>query len=132
MGKRATATFKIVAWDEKPYEDLPGGGKLTHASVITSLQGDIEGEGRVEYVMTYREDGSASYVGFERVIGRLGGRSGSFVLQQIGTFQGGMATSTFIVVPHSGTGELRGLRGKGSFATGHEEPHTMALDYDFE
>jgi hypothetical protein len=99
---------------------------------MKSLQGDVEGEGRVEYLMTYREDGSASYVGFEQVVGKLAGRSGSFVLQQVGTFEGGVATTTLTIVPRSGMGELQGLRGTGSFTAGHAPPHTMVLDYDFE
>ena len=132
MPKRATVTFQIKGWDEKPFEGLAGPGKLTHATVNKSLSGDIEGSARVEYLMTYREDGSATYVGFEQVVGKLAGRSGSFVLQQVGTFEGGKATTELTVVPRSGTGELEGIRGTGSFIAGHEQTHTMLLDYDLE
>ena len=82
--------------------------------------------------MMYREDGTASFVGLERVIGSLGDRKGSFVLRHEGTFQGGVARIDWVVVPRSGTGELSGLRGEGSFAVGHTEPHTATLEYDFE
>jgi hypothetical protein len=37
--------------------------------VTKSFSGDIEGEGTLEYLMAYREDGSASFVGLERVEG---------------------------------------------------------------
>ena len=47
----ATSTFKIEGWDEKPFAELEGGGKLTQASVQQALSGDIDGEGAVEWLM---------------------------------------------------------------------------------
>jgi hypothetical protein len=61
--------------------------------------------------MVYPGDGSAKFVGLERVVGRLGDRWGSFVLEHSGTFEGGVAEASWSVVPGSGTGEPRGLRG---------------------
>lgn len=130
MTIQASATFEIKAWDEKPYDEFEGGRKLTRASVKKAFHGDIEGESSVEYLMAYAEDGSASFVGMERVVGRVGDRSGSFVLQHSGTFAGGVAKETWFVVPGSGTGELVGLRGQGSFAAGHEKEYAITLDYD--
>lgn len=132
MGKQATATFEVKTWDEKPYGEVEGGPKLTRASVTNSFQGDIEGEGTLEYLMVYPGDDSASFVGLQRVVGRLGDRSGSFVLQISGKFENGTASETWFVVPGSGTGELRGLRGQGGFASGHAQAYTVTLDYDFE
>ena len=69
----ATARFAIKSWDEKPYSeghDLP---KLTRAAVTKTFSGDIEGEGHVEYLMMYRSDGSATFVGLERVVGHVDG-----------------------------------------------------------
>jgi hypothetical protein len=84
MKKAASARFRIKSWDEKPYsegEDLP---KMTRASVAKTFTGDIDGEGHVEYVMIYRSDGTAAFVGLERITGRIAGRNGSFVLQRAG------------------------------------------------
>jgi hypothetical protein len=128
----AKATFAVNAWDEKPYNEINGLPKLTRASVTKSYQGDITGEGKLEYLMMYRDDGSASFTGLERVVGSVAGRSGSFVLQHSGTFKDGVATVRLVVVPDSGTGGLRGLRGNGEFAVGHQQPYSMSLDYDFE
>lgn len=100
--------------------------------MVKSFKGDIEGEGTLEYLMMYCIDGSASFVGLERIVGHLGGRAASFVLQHSGTFAGGVAKATYFVVPGSGTGELSGLRGEGSFASGHAQEYPMTLDYDFE
>ena len=132
MKTHAKGTFELKAWDEKPFNEMNGMPKLTRASVIKSYQGDITGEGKLEYLMMYRDDGSASFVGLERVVGSVGGRSGSFVLQHSGTFKEGVATVTLVVVPGSGTGDLRGMRGEGGFSVGHQPPYAMTLDYDFE
>ena len=80
--------------------------------------------------MTYREDGSATFVGLERVVGRIGGKSGSFVLQRTGVFEGGQAKESYSVVPGSATGELRGLRGDGTSSVGHGMEHPFALRYE--
>lgn len=132
MRKQAKATFGITSWDEKPYSEIKGSPKLTRASVAKSYQGDIEGEGKLEYLMMYRSAGSASFTGLERLTGSIGGRSGSFVLQHTGTFEDGVAKVTLSVIPGSGTGELRGMKGEGEFSVGHEPPYAMTLDYHFE
>jgi hypothetical protein len=72
-------------------------------------------------------------VGVEHVIGRIGDRAGSFVLQHAGTDDGSTTKSTYFVVPGSGTGDLRGLRGKGKSVLSRNKPrYAMPLNYDFE
>src|SRR5215475_12218275 len=131
MKKTAHARFAIKGWDEKPYsesQDLP---KLTRATVTKTFTGDIEGEGRVEYLMMYRSDGSATFVGLERFVGRLGGKAGSFVLQRTGVFENGQAKETYSVVPGSSTGALVGLQGDGNSALGHGTEYPFLLNYEF-
>ena len=132
MQTRAKVTFTIKSWDEKAYNEMEGAPKLTRARVTKSYQGDLEGEGKLEYLMMYCTAGSASFVGLERVTGNFGGRSGSFVLQHSGTFDDGVAKVILSVVPGSGTGDLRGMRGEGGFSVGHQPPYAMTLDYGFE
>ena len=95
-----------------------------------TFTGDIEGEGHVEYLMMYRSDGSATFLGLERISGRIGGKAGSFVVQRIGVFEGGQAKESYSVIPGSGTGDLRGLAGSGSSAVGHGMEHPFVLDYE--
>jgi hypothetical protein len=130
MKKVANARFAIKSWDEKPYSEEPDMPKLTRASVTKSYTGDIEGEGQVEYLMMYRSDGSASFVGLERVVGRIAGKTGVFVLQRIGVFESGQAKESYSVIPGSTTGELRGLQGDGLSAVGHGTEHPFTLNYD--
>jgi hypothetical protein len=130
MRKQANARFTITNWDERPYDEGPDLPKLTRAAVNKAFTGDIEGEGKVEYLMMYRGDGSATFVGLERIVGRVGGKAGSFVLQRGGKFEGGVATESYSVVPGSGTGELQGLRGEGTTALGHGHEYSLALEYE--
>lgn len=130
MTMRAEARFAIKSWDETPYHEREGQPKLTRASVTKTYTGDIVGDAHVEYLMMYRSDGSAIFVGLERVIGRLGGKSGTFVLQRSGAFEGGLARESYSVVPGSATGELQGLSGGGDSAVGHgmEHPFTITCE----
>jgi hypothetical protein len=130
MKKTASARFAIKSWEEKPYSEAPDEPKLTRASVTKTLTGDIEGTGQVEYLMMYRTDGTAAFVGLERVTAKLEGRSGSFVLERSGVFEGGLAKESYSVVPGSATGELRGLTGHGSTAVGHGMEHPFELAYE--
>src|SRR5512135_3034040 len=127
MQQTANARFAIKSWDEKPYHEGQDVPKLTRASVIKTFTGDIEGEGQVEYLMMYRSDGSATFVGLERIVGRIGAKAGTFVLQRTGVFEDGQAKESYSVIPGSATGQLRGLRGDGSSAVGHGTEHPFTL-----
>ncbi len=128
--KTANARFAIKSWEEKPYSEGPDLPKLTRASVTKTYTGDAEGEGKVEYLMMYRPDSSASFVGLERVTCKLRGKSGSFVLQRTGVFEGGMAKESYSVIPGSATGDLKGLVGEGKTSVGHGMEHPFSLEYE--
>jgi len=130
MKHTANARFAIKAWDEKPYNEGDGLPRLTRASVTKSYTGDIDGDGHVEYLMTYRADGTASFVGHERITGSIAGRTGSFVLQRTGVFEGGQAKESYSVIPGSGTGDLKDLRGDGTSSVGHGMEHPFVLHYE--
>jgi hypothetical protein len=130
MKTTANARFAIKSWDEKPYSEGQHQPKLTRASVTKTYSGDIEGEAHVEYLMMYRGDGSATFVGLERVIGRIGDRTGSFVLQRTGVFESGEAKESYEVISGSGTGDLQGVRGDGKSAVGHGLEHPFSLSYE--
>ena len=132
MSTHAQGTFEISSWDENPYVELDGGAKLTRASVGQAFSGDLEGEGSVEWLMCYREDKTADFVGLQRFVGRLGARSGSFVMRTQGTFDGEKAAGELSVVAGSGTEELGGITGAGAFLAPHGSTPSVDLDYDFE
>ena len=132
MKRLATAEFAITKWEEKAYSEIAGAYKLTRASVTKTYRGEIEGEGTLEYLMAYGSDGSASFVGIERVVGRVGDRHGSFVFQHVGTFKDGVAKSNWSVVPKSGTDGLQGLRGDVESSLGHAASYPVEFSHEFE
>jgi len=130
MKNTARSRFAIKSWDEKTYGEGEGLPKLTRATVAKTFTGDVEGEGHVEYLMMYRSDESATFVGLERIVGSVAGKTGSFVLQRTGEFEKGVAKESYSVVPGSGTGELRNLRGEGATSVGHGMEHPMTLSWE--
>ncbi len=128
--KRANGNFEIKDWQEDAYQQIDGGGKMTRADVTQGFTGDIEGEGKVQWLMCYRADGTADFVGMQRIVGTVGDRKGSFVLETSGTFDGGAATGRWNVVPGSGTGELEGMTGEGTYEAPKGPQATFSIDYD--
>ncbi|HXR65731.1 MAG TPA: DUF3224 domain-containing protein [Ktedonobacteraceae bacterium] len=131
MRIHAAGSSEVKSWDEKPYSEVDGQPKFTRASVVYAYHGDLEGEGQIEYLMCYPSNDVATFLGYEQVTGRLGDRSGTFVLQHLGTFENGVAKTTTTVVPGSATGALSGLLGEGSGVAHHEPPASFTLDYEF-
>ena len=130
MSTHITGTFKYTSWDENAYEELSNGRRLTRASVAQALSGDIEGEGLAEWLMCYRPDKTATFVGLQRLTGRLGDRDGSFVVESHGIFDGELARGRWTIVPGSGTDELRDIQGEGTWEAPHGPEATFELDYD--
>ncbi len=101
--------------------------------LIYLFSGDIVDESELQYVMYYDAAGKAAYHGLERISGTLGGRKGSFVLHTEGKFDGQTAGGTWEVVAGSGTGELKGLSGTGSFtARLHKNETPYEINYRIE
>src|SRR5690606_31098657 len=124
-------------WQEAPYDEIEGQPKLTRAHNTQTFHGDIEGESTNQYLMVYLEDGTAEFIGLLRVTGRLGGRSGSFVIRQHGVYRndgsdGDGVHEQWQIIPGSGTGELRGLHGSGVMFSNEDRRATYTLDYTFE
>lgn len=131
MSLENQATFQITGWDEKTTQDIGGGAKLTQAKVTQSYAGAIEGSSSIDYLMAYTVQGTASFVGLERLTGTFAGKSGTCVLQHVGVFAEGKARSAWSVVAGSGTEALAGLRGEGSYVAGHGEPAQVVFTVAF-
>jgi hypothetical protein len=129
---RATAKIEVHTYEPATYEDSSGGTDLVEIHVTEAFHGDIEGEGVVRFLQAVRADGSASFVGIERVAASIAGRSGTFLLQDAGTVAGNVVSGTWFVIPGSGTDGLGGLRGEGGFTANLGEGADVTLDYWFE
>jgi hypothetical protein len=130
--------FEIKGWDENTWDGRPQkeveGAKQTYAIVKQRFHGVIEGDSEAHEVMTYNTEGFAHYVGLQVVSGQVGGKSGSFVMESRGSYdpKTGIAEMNLTVIPGSGTGDLKGLRGKGHYAVGHGDLLPYTFDFSFE
>jgi hypothetical protein len=129
---RANALITVHRYEPAPYDEPTEGPALTRIHVEESFSGDIAGDGVVEFLQAARADGSASFVGIERVSGSVGGRTGTFLLQDAGTVDGNVVSGNWSVIPDSGTEGLSGLRGQGGFRANLGEGAEVYLDYWFE
>jgi Protein of unknown function (DUF3224) len=133
-GERSHATGKISVRKYEPaaYDEPADAPALVRIHVEEDFSGDIVGSGVAEFLQTAQGESDASFVGVERVTGSIGGRSGSFVFQDQGTVKDGVVSGSWFVVPGSGTGELRGLRGEGGFRADLGQGADITLDHWFE
>jgi hypothetical protein len=127
VAKRAEGTFENKGWDEKPTIEFDG-GKITRATVEQAFTGDLAGDAKIEWLMHYAPDGTASFVGIQHMDARLDGRAGIVVLQTTGVFDGTEARGEWLVL--GATGDLEGMKGTGRFAAPHGPNGTYTLDYD--
>ena len=128
----AKGEFELTGWDENPYLEVDDKRKLTRASVTQDFRGDVVGAGSVEWLMSYQADGTARFVGLQRIDGSVGGEQGSVILETVGEFDGAVAKGTWTVIAGSGTGGLAALRGTGSFAAPHGPKATYELEYSLQ
>ena len=131
MTTQVEGPFEVTSWSENPADGLSGAAKVTLAHIGQRFTGGVEADTVADLVMTYRDDGTADFVGYQRVQAQLGPRSGSFVLKVDGAYDGTEARSRFDVVPGSGTGDFAAVRGSGSSAAPHGSTGTYRLDLDW-
>ena len=104
------------------------GVQLARMRLDKTYQGELDASSAGEMLSAVTDvPGSAGYVALERVVGTLSGLSGRFVLQHSGTMSGGESHLLLEVVPDSGTGQLKGLRGQMGIRIEDGQHH-----YDFE
>jgi hypothetical protein len=68
---RADAVITVDKYEPAAYEQPTEGPALMRIHVEERFSGDIEGDGVAEFLQIARADGSASFVGVERVTGRV-------------------------------------------------------------
>jgi hypothetical protein len=108
----AKGTFDIKMTTEPPF-DADGGVSLGRMRVDKTFGGPLDATSQVHMLAVGTPvAGSAGYVAVERIAGALEGRRGSFVVLHMGSMNRGAPTLSLLIVPDSGTGELRGLSGR--------------------
>ena len=128
---KATGTFTMKSWEEKPYAEIEGAPKIAHAYTTNTYTGEISGESTANYVIVYPEDTVGVFIGYEQIVGRIGDREGSFVVEGRGSWEGGTVTTEWTGIEGMAAGDLAGLTGTGSYVARHEIPETpVTLEYE--
>jgi hypothetical protein len=130
--QRAVGRTDVKTYLPTRIDEVPEGPSLVDVQLTETFSGDIEGESTVRIIQAASKDGSLHFVGLQRVRGSIGGRVGTFLLQPSGTAVGKETRAEWFVVPGSGTGALKGLRGDGGFQAQLGEHGSFWLDYYFE
>jgi hypothetical protein len=133
MPVQTSGHITFADWQEKTAGSSGAGPRLARASVTNTFSGGIEAaDTTCEYTLVYGTAETGTFTGMELLAGRLDGREGAFVVEERGSFHAdGTVQCSFEVVPGTGTGELSGLRGTGSFACRHGEP-SFPYTFDYE
>jgi hypothetical protein len=129
MTLHATSAFAITGWEPTTLDDRDG-VSLTRTKVTKTFTGDLEGTSVAELLMAGAPNDSAAYVGFERIEGKLNGRTGSFILHHNAVSVPGEQFASWTIMADSGTGELQGISGAAQIVIDAEGGHTLVLDYD--
>jgi len=111
-------------------DDNSGDPLLNRMTLDKQYHGELEATGNGQMLTAGTEvKGSGAYVAIEKVTGTLKGRSGSFILQHAGTMAQNVPQLSVVVVPDSGTGELKGMAGKMTINIAADGKHSYDLEY---
>jgi len=112
----------------QPLEPAPAEG-LSRFSMSKQIHGGLEATSKGEmFSGGDPQQGAAGYVAIEVVTGTLDGKHGSFALQHSATMDRNGHRMSIVVVPGSGTGELKGIEGEFTIQI-EEGQHSYNLDY---
>jgi hypothetical protein len=124
----ASAPFTNDRYDEEPYGEAEG-TELSRVHISRTFSGDLEGESTAE-ILIAKSEGGGGYVGHDRITGKLGGKTGAFVIQHGGIMGPEGISNAGTIVPGTGTGELEGITGEGTLLADEEGNHTLTLVYE--
>jgi uncharacterized protein DUF3224 len=128
MTHHARGTFTVTV---VPLTPAPGDG-LSRFSINKILHGDLEATTTGEmFSGGDPKQGFAGYVAIEVVTGTLQGKRGSFALQHMATMDTNGRKMTVVVVPGSGTGELKGIAGTFAIEIANGQ-HSYDLEYELQ
>ena len=108
-------TYRTTRWQQQEYAWAQGGPKLTLAEKDLAFQGELEGAAVARSSIVQWNSGSTVATGHLCITGRIGGRTGSFVVEEYSRGGSGGATATWRIVPDSGADELAGVEGEGGW-----------------
>jgi hypothetical protein len=129
--ERLQAKSDVSGWDER---DVPGPNdvaKLTTVAYEQQLTGDVDATASSTILIAYRSDGTARYAGYDRLVGRIGNRSGRLIVEVSGSYDATGLRATTTVVDGTGRGDLAGVTGRGSVSAPAGGTMIVTLDLEF-
>ncbi len=132
MSQELICPWEALSWEESSLLEESGDPSLVRADVHRAFRGGpLEGESRAVLLCARPEEGKAGFVATEFVSGALHDRTGTFVLQYMAAMGGEAPVQQGVVVPSSGTGDLKAIRGACRF--GHQDgASVLFLDIDLD
>ncbi|WP_033289073.1 DUF3224 domain-containing protein [Amycolatopsis jejuensis] len=124
MTSTAVATFELDTWEPQE-QDEAAGTAFARVVIAKTFTGALEGTSRVE-MLTASNETSRAYVAFERFSGAVDGKKGTFVLRHTAGDEG----LSLLLLPGSGTDELRGISGSAGIVVDDGGQHTFTLTYE--
>lgn len=135
---RAAATFTVSGWTPLDLPETVGGTVVPVtaapagvAAMVKTFAGELAGRSVTWFVGGLNPDtGSGTYAAAEAFEGSVGDRTGTFAFVHAASTHGSdRFDEHFVVVPDSGTGELTGIRGRGSLTIDEDGTHRVRLEY---
>jgi hypothetical protein len=125
----ATCEFEPKMTPQPPDEKLAD-STVSRLNGEKQFHGGLDGTSKVLMLAASTEvKGSGGYVAIERFAGSLAGRAGSFTLLHSGTMANGKFHLDIVVVPDSGTGQLKGITGTMDIQIAPDGKHSYNFTY---
>jgi hypothetical protein len=134
---KATGTFTVTAFTPTTVVPDPAvrtGLPVGVSTMGKSYEGDVAGRSATLFTAAYDQaTGVGTYVAMESFEGSLNGRPGAFNFAHSATTTGAdRGREFFVIVPTSGTGELKGISGAGGMAIDADGTHRIWFEYELD
>ena len=135
MKMKAKSEFSVTKWDEVNCGEAVNNMQLSRVSVIYAASGAINGNFDVWYLLHYtnydsgdQHNATTTYIGYLTFTGSINGKSGSFVLDDKGTYTPAGPVSELTIKTDTGTGDFKGISGTGKYFA---EGEKMIIEIDY-
>jgi hypothetical protein len=127
--------LKVTKWDESNASGFNNEIPITKVSTCFEIVGNTGGKFTVEYIMVSTKydkndthNSQSEYLGFMEFNGTLDGKKGTFVIEDHGVYENSIPKSILKIKENTGTGELKGIQGTGSYYMENEK-FIIELEY---